>query len=184
MCVQICVCSCCECSAHRSQEAASDLRALERLMFSNHLYLAIHDLRQPKPSTLPSGLSFPSVLLPKLPTIFSAYVDLPILFTETEHTTHDLRLCLFSARWFPEAQTIFVLHLFVHMCAHTCMCVHAHACTWAGRSEDSLQEPVPSSYYVGPGDETRVIRVGSTCLCLLSCLKGSFLFMIEQYSTV
>lgn len=126
ICVQICVCSCCECGAHRSQEVASDLRALGRLMFANHLYLAIHDLRQPKRSTLPSGLSFPSVLLPKLPTIFFAYMDLPILndFTETEHTTHDLHLCLFSARWFPEAQTTFVLHLFVHMHVCACACMH------------------------------------------------------------
>lgn len=53
--------------------------------------------------------------------------------------------------------------------------------TW--RSEDNLQDSVLSFYYVGPKDETPVIRFVGKWLCLLSIsLTQSLLFYIINTS--
>lgn len=49
-----------------------------------------------------------------------------------------------------------------------CACTMAHV--W--RSEDNLPELVPSSYHVGPGNETQVVRLGTRHLSPLNHLAG------------
>lgn len=40
------------------------------------------------------------------------------------------------------------------------MCVYVHVTVDIWRTEDNFQEPVLSSHYMGPDDETQVVKVG------------------------
>ena len=54
---------------------------------------------------------------------------------------------------------------------YVCGCTHAMTHVW--RSEDKL---LLSSYHMGPGDQTQIIRFGSKYLYLLTYLSNSFCF--------
>lgn len=52
-------------------------------------------------------------------------------------------------------------------------CVYRHVCAMHVGQRTTLWELVPSSYHVGPGDQTQVARLGSSHLYPLRHLASS-----------